>query len=64
MKDGNGILWSANNTKYIGTFKLDKKYGSGEIIFPDGTIYKETWSNGILIQHYKYYDPKTEQKEK
>lgn len=39
MRDGGGILWSANNTKYVGTFKRDKKHGTGEIVFPDGTIY-------------------------
>lgn len=32
------------------------KYGEGEIVFPDGTIYKEIWSNGILIKHRKKSD--------
>ena len=62
MKDGSGVLWSANNTKYVGTFKKDKKHGPGEIIFPDGTIYSEAWSNGILTQHFKVSDPKDEEK--
>jgi len=61
MRDGSGTLWSANNSKFVGTFKNDKKHGSGQIFFPEGTIYQEKWNNNILESHIKIYDPKAQE---
>ena len=51
FRDGEGILWGANNSQYVGTFKGDKKHGPGSITLADGTRYYEEWSNGLLITH-------------
>ena len=35
MKDGKGVLTSANSSVYTGKFYQDKKHGKGEMIGPD-----------------------------
>lgn len=59
MKDGEGILWSTNSIQYHGTFKNDKKDGTGEIITSDGTRYLEDWNCGMLLKHQKIEDSLT-----
>jgi len=56
LREGQGTLWSANNTKYEGFFLKDKKHGSGEIVFPDGSRFREEWENGALKVHEKTHD--------
>ena len=45
-RHGQGTLWRADGTKYVGTFVYDQKHGKGQLFFPDGTVNVEEWQNG------------------
>ena len=60
MKHGQGTLWSASGTKYVGQFLNDQKHGQGQIFFSDGSINLEEWRNGQLRDQQRIAKPTAE----
>ena len=43
LREGEGVLISASNSKFVGRFKQDKKHGKGCYVKSDGTVFEEVW---------------------
>ena len=52
-KDGVGELISSNGSKFIGSFKKEKKHGKGEMHRNDQQVFEEHWQLGILVSTSK-----------
>lgn len=60
MRDGaDCVLFSADKTKFVGSFKQGVKHGAGNVYGPDGTQkWIEKWIDGYLENHSKIPSPK------
>ena len=58
-RDGKGILYNQDGSKYIGEYKgqfTKKKMGEGKFVFSDGTYYTGTWKDGkVQFMTVKFY---------
>lgn len=51
--NGRGKLTTSNGTVYSGNFKSGLRHGTFKVTLPDGTVNKEKYENGILIEGEK-----------
>lgn len=52
-KHGEGILYFANGTKYVGSFESGSIQGKGMVFQDDVILYRGLWENGKLVNDFK-----------
>jgi len=55
LKDGNGIYYYEDSTRYIGQWNKDKKQGLGKFIVPDKGYYKGKFKNNDFCGYGVFY---------
>jgi len=48
-RNGRGIFYYANGSKYDGEWSGDLKHGDGTFVFEDGTIYEGPFNNDKMV---------------
>lgn len=54
QREGDGILYYPDRSKFTGSFLRNEPNGIGRIIYPDGAFYEGTFKEGIIHGYGKY----------